>query len=169
MGSAPITTAGYTDVGRTRSSGTGGRLDGCVGGLHRHDPELPGAGHDDDAHAGLYLDDLSRSVPAPLGFPPVVIGLIALFDRNFGTAFYNVVAGGDPELYQHLFWLFGHFEVYVLILPSMGIVSEILPVASRKPLFEAAFVIFSGCSSVSRLRCWAHHMFTAWAADAAFR
>ena len=103
----------------------------------------------------------------------MVIGaILTLFDRNFGTAFYNVVAGGDPELYQHLFWLFGHPEVYVLILPSMGIVSEILPVASRKPLFGAAFVIFSGVLiGFLGFGVWAHHMFTAGmgaVADAAF-
>jgi cytochrome c oxidase subunit 1 len=108
-----------------------------------------------------------------LSFPPVAVGLIlTLFDRNFGTNFYNVVNGGDPELYQHLFWLFGHPEVYVLILPSMGIVSEILPVASRKPLFGAAFVIFSGVLiGFLGFGVWAHHMFTAGmgaVADASF-
>jgi cytochrome c oxidase subunit I len=98
-----------------------------------------------------------------LSFPPVGVGLIlTVFDRLFGTNFYEVTAGGDPELYQHLFWLFGHPEVYVLILPSMGIVSEILPVASRKPLFGASFVIFSGVMiGFLGFGVWAHHMFTA--------
>ncbi len=108
-----------------------------------------------------------------LSFPPVVVGLIlTLFDRNFGTNFYNVVGGGDPELYQHLFWLFGHPEVYVLILPSMGIVSEVLPAMARKPLFGAAFVIFSGVLiGFLGFGVWAHHMFTAGmgpVADSAF-
>ena len=76
--------------------------------------------------------------------PPVTIGLFQLFlDRNFGALFYEAAAGGDPLLWQHLFWLFGHPEVYVLILPAMGIVSEILPVFSRKPLFGYEFVVFS--------------------------
>jgi cytochrome c oxidase subunit I len=70
--------------------------------------------------------------------------------------------GGDPLLWQHLFWLFGHPEVYVLILPAMGIVSEILPTFSRKPLFGRAFVIFSGIAiGFMGFGVWAHHMFTA--------
>ncbi len=95
-------------------------------------------------------------------FPPVAVGLILLiFDRFFGTTFYLVSMGGDPQLWQHLFWLFGHPEVYVLILPSMGVVSEVLPVFSRKPLFGQTFVIFSGIFiGFVGFGVWAHHMFT---------
>src|SRR5918994_5222073 len=68
--------------------------------------------------------------------PIITIGLFELlFDRRFETHFFDPVAGGDPLLWQHLFWLFGHPEVYVLILPAFGIFSEVLPVFSRKPLF----------------------------------
>src|SRR5919198_1062711 len=77
-------------------------------------------------------------LPLMLAFslPIITVGLVELlFDRRFGTHFFDPGAGGDPVLWQHLFWLFGHPEVYILILPAMGIVSEILPVFSRKPLF----------------------------------
>src|SRR5574338_208482 len=80
-----------------------------------------------------------------LSFPIITVALILLMiDRTFGTHFFVPSGGGDPILWQHLFWLFGHPEVYILILPSFGIVSEILPVFSRKPLFGYTFVIFSG-------------------------
>ncbi len=94
--------------------------------------------------------------------PPVAVGLILLsFDRTFGTVFYEYTMGGDPHLWQHLFWVFGHTEVYVLILPSMGIVSEILPVFARKPLFGQHAVIFSGIFiGFVGFGVWGHHMFT---------
>ncbi|MFQ5948481.1 MAG: cbb3-type cytochrome c oxidase subunit I, partial [Acidimicrobiia bacterium] len=95
--------------------------------------------------------------------PIVTVGLFQLFfDRNFGTNFFQAAGGGDPVLWQHLFWLFGHPEVYILILPAMGIVSEVLPVFSRKPLFGRSFVIFSGIAiGFMGFGVWAHHMFTA--------
>ena len=106
-------------------------------------------------------------------FPPIVVGLFLLgFDRMFGATFYSVSMGGDPQLWQHLFWLFGHPEVYVLILPAMGLVSEILPVFTRRPLFGQSFIIFSGIFiGFVGFGVWAHHMFTAGMgplADAAF-
>src|ERR687897_1239518 len=77
--------------------------------------------------------------------PVITIGLVELlFDRMFGTHFFDPSVGGSPVLWQHLFWLFGHPEVYILVLPAMGIVSEILPVFARKPLFGYQFVVFSG-------------------------
>ncbi|MFO1536726.1 MAG: cytochrome c oxidase subunit I [Actinomycetota bacterium] len=92
--------------------------------------------------------------------PPVTVALIMVFfDRNFGTLFFDPAAGGDPLLYQHLFWIFGHPEVYILILPGMGIVSETLPVFSRKPLFGYAIVVFSGIAiGFLGWGVWAHHM-----------
>jgi cytochrome c oxidase subunit 1 len=95
-------------------------------------------------------------------FPMITVGLILLtFDRFFGTNFFVPANGGDPLLWQHLFWLFGHPEVYILILPAMGIVSEVLPTFSRKPLFGAPFVIFSGVViGLLGFGVWSHHMFT---------
>jgi cytochrome c oxidase subunit 1 len=97
-----------------------------------------------------------------LSFPMVTVGLILLvFDRNYGTNFYVPENGGDPLLWQHLFWLFGHPEVYILILPAMGLVSEILPTFARKPLFGAPFVVFSGILiGFIGFGVWSHHMFT---------
>ncbi|MCB9797540.1 MAG: cytochrome c oxidase subunit I [Alphaproteobacteria bacterium] len=97
-----------------------------------------------------------------LSFPMITVALILLtFDRMFGTNFYVPEAGGDPLLWQHLFWLFGHPEVYILILPAMGIVSEVLPTFARKPLFGAPFVIFSGILiGFVGFGVWSHHMFT---------
>ncbi len=93
--------------------------------------------------------------------PCVTAALIMVFfDRNFSTNFFLASNGGDPLLYQHLFWLFGHPEVYILILPGMGIISEILPVFSRKPLFGYAVVVFSGIAiGFLGWGVWAHHMF----------
>src|SRR5207248_3560646 len=93
--------------------------------------------------------------------PIVTAALIMVyFDRNIGTNFFQPAAGADPLLYQNLFWLFGHPEVYILILPGMGIVSEILPVFSRKPLFGYAIVVMSGIAiGFLGWGVWAHHMF----------
>jgi cytochrome c oxidase subunit 1 len=93
--------------------------------------------------------------------PIITVALVELlFDKRFGTHFFDPVAGGDPVLWQHLFWLFGHPEVYILILPAMGIVSEILPVFSRKPLFGYQFVVFSGIAiGFIGFGVWAHHMY----------
>ena len=94
--------------------------------------------------------------------PVITVALFLLsFQRNFGARFFDVAAGGDPLLWQHLFWIFGHPEVYILILPSFGIVSEVLPVFSRKPLFGYPFVVFSGAAiGFLGWGVWAHHMFT---------
>jgi len=93
--------------------------------------------------------------------PIITVALIMVFtDRQYGATFFQPNFGGDPLLYQHLFWLFGHPEVYILILPGMGIVSETLPVFSRKPLFGYAVVVFSGLAiGFLGWGVWAHHMF----------
>ena len=97
-----------------------------------------------------------------LSLPVITVALVQLyFDRNFATNFFSPAQGGDPILWQHLFWVFGHPEVYVLILPSMGIISEILPVFSRKPLFGYAAIVFAGVAiAVLGFAVWSHHMFT---------
>ncbi len=97
-----------------------------------------------------------------LAFPVITVALIELyFDRAFGMNFFNVAAGANPVLWQHLFWVFGHPEVYILILPAMGIVSEILPVFSKKPLFGYATVVLAGVIiAFMGWMVWSHHMFT---------
>ncbi|HEX5387484.1 MAG TPA: cytochrome c oxidase subunit I [Gemmatimonadales bacterium] len=97
-----------------------------------------------------------------LAFPVITVALIMLmFDRFFGTHFFVPSGGGDPILWQHLFWIFGHPEVYILIMPAFGIISEILPVFSRKPLFGYAAMVFSGVFiAFIGFGVWSHHMFS---------
>ncbi len=94
--------------------------------------------------------------------PVITVALIQLgFDRFASTNFFNPSAGGDPILWQHLFWVFGHPEVYILILPAMGIVSEVLPTFSKKPLFGYPFIVLSGVFiGFMGWAVWSHHMFT---------
>jgi cytochrome c oxidase subunit 1 len=93
--------------------------------------------------------------------PIITVALFLLmFDRLFDANFFVTEAGADPLLWQHLFWLFGHPEVYILILPAMGIVSEVLPTFSRKPLFGYPVIVFSGIAiGFVGWGVWAHHMF----------
>jgi cytochrome c oxidase subunit 1 len=93
--------------------------------------------------------------------PVITVALFELmFDRLFGANFFNIQAGADPLLWQHLFWIFGHPEVYILILPAMGVVSEVLPVFSRRPLFGYPVMVFSGIAiAFMGWGVWAHHMF----------
>jgi cytochrome c oxidase subunit 1 len=94
--------------------------------------------------------------------PVIAVALFMLqFDAVFGAQFFQPASGGDPILYQHLFWLFGHPEVYIMILPAMGIVSEVMPTFSRKPLFGYAAMAFAGAAiGFIGFGVWAHHMFT---------
>ncbi len=97
-----------------------------------------------------------------LAFPIITVAVtLLMLDRFFGANFFVPAAGGDPVLWQHLFWLFGHPEVYILILPAMGIVSEVLPTFSRKPLFGYPVVVYSGIViGFMSWGVWSHHMFT---------
>jgi len=89
-----------------------------------------------------------------------VAQILLIMDRNFGASFFAVDLGADPLLWQHLFWIFGHPEVYLMILPAFGIVSEVIPTFSRKPIFGYPFMVFSGIAiGFMGWGVWAHHMF----------
>src|SRR6201995_4021944 len=93
---------------------------------------------------------------------PVLAGAVTMLltDHFFGTSFFNAAGGGDPVMFEHIFWFFGHPEVYIMILPAFGIISETLPTFARKPLFGATSMIYA-IASIAFLSfiVWGHHMF----------
>ncbi|NIM95305.1 MAG: cytochrome c oxidase subunit I [Anaerolineales bacterium] len=105
---------------------------------------------------------IATSLLIVIATPVLTAGLIMVaLDRIAGTVFFDPSAGGDPILYQNVFWFYSHPAVYIMILPGMGIVSEIFPAFSRKPIFGYKMIAFSSMAiSVLGLTVWAHHMFT---------
>src|SRR5918999_958294 len=105
---------------------------------------------------------LVAGVMVVFAFPPLIAGTILLeLERAFGWPFFDPVRGGDPLLWQHLFWIFGHPEVYIIFLPSVALVAMIVPAAARRPIIGYSWVVLAAIGTgFLSFGLWVHHMFT---------
>ena len=129
--------------------------------LHRDDPQHARRGMSWGRMPLFIWTILVYSYLLVAALPSIAAGVTMLLtDRHFGTGFFDPASGGDPLLWQHLFWFFGHPEVYIMILPVFGMVSEILPVFARKPIFGYKAIAASTVAiAFLGMLVWAHHMF----------
>jgi cytochrome c oxidase subunit 1 len=113
---------------------------------------------------------IATSLLILMAFPSLIVALVlTLIDRHFGGSFFDASRGGDPVMYQHLFWFFGHPEVYVMILPFFGVITEVVSVFSRKPVFGYVGMVISAFAIAGlSMGVWAHHMFTTGAVNNPF-
>ena len=143
-----------------------------LSGINVHDDDVPAAGPRDDdvAAADLHLERDRDVAAGVVAFPPLLVAAsLLLIERRLGGLVFDPQGGGDPIIYQHLFWFLGHPEVYIMILPFFGVITEIIPVFSRKPLFGyTGFVLATMTIGAYSVGVWAHHMFTTGAVNNPF-
>lgn len=167
----PFSVSSQTNVGLTVTAAFTLGLSSMITGLNFittvHRMRVPGMGW---LQMPLFTWSLYATAWVQLLATPVlsITLLLVVFERVFGTGLFDPARGGDPVLYQHLFWMYSHPAVYIMILPGMGVISEIIPVFSRKSIFGYKAIVGSslGIATAGSL-VWAHHMFTSGMSDVA--